>query len=153
MPLSDGYYDGVIYSVERVQLMPNGVGGVSFPSYLYAPVNLPHGAEIVKIICWWEDNVSHVDTNHDPHLELYRCSLNSGVKELMAFLRSHWNDSDRHLQYAPDQSSDYASDSIEHKVIDNYQYNYTLFLYLPKADDDNNFCALGGARIEYKYNP
>ncbi len=153
IPLSDGFYNGVQYSPERIALMPNSIGGINIPSYLYAPVNLPHGAEIVKITCWWEDNVSHVDTDHDPILELYRCSLNSGVKDGMAFLRSHWNDSDRHLQYAPDQSSDYASDSIEYNVIDNYQYEYTLFLYLPKADDDNNFCALGGVRIEYKYNP
>jgi hypothetical protein len=62
----------------------------------------------------------------------------------MVSLVSHWNDSDRHLQYSTD---------IDYRIIDNYRYYYTLRLILPYADDDDNQAAFCGARIHYRYDP
>ena len=150
-PRFKNYWDGLEYEVSRVKLMPNTIPpGVNIWALLYAPVSLPHGAELVKVTCWWEDNV---DTDKKAEMILQRYSLNTGQTEDMATLTSHWNDSERHLQYAPNQSSPYASDYIAHNIIDNYQYGYVIFLYLPGANDGDNYCAFGGVRLEYTYNP
>jgi len=138
--------EGILYDDSKVELQPNGL--VNMATYLVAPVHLPQGAEIIKITCWWEDNIANSCL-----LYLKRASLNSGIVEEMAEMESYWDDDARHLQYVPDQSSSYASDSIAHNIIDNAGYSYSMTVFLRAAEDDNNTAALGGVRIQYRYNP
>jgi hypothetical protein len=115
---------------------------------LVAPVNLPHGAKIIKITCWWEDNV-----DENLYLKLYRYSLDEGDTNYMAQIDSYWNEDGRHCQYAPDPDSYYASDTIEYDIVDNNEYAYVVEIGLPVSEDSTNLNAFYGVRIKYSYTP
>ena len=101
---------------------------------LSAPVYLPHGATVVRVTCWWQDNSSDNAT-----LVLRRTSFNDGRDDQnrMAELESRWHDELRHLSYDAE---------IVTPKIDNYIYFYNLGLNIPPGNKDIIFF---GARIEY----
>lgn len=98
----------------------------------YAPVELPHGAIVVNVSCWWTDRSAS-----NGEVTMIRFLPSSGSYTTMATLTSQWNDSERHMSY---------DDSISVANINNNVYGYALSLHLPAGADDVFF---HGVRIEY----
>jgi hypothetical protein len=88
--------------------------------YYFAPVQLPHNATITKVTFYWYDVHSAID------LTLLRAPMAGTSVEPMAFLSS--------------ESSGYGSDeqtSILYPTINNAQYIYYFYLYMPYIYSDD----------------
>jgi hypothetical protein len=134
-------HDGLWYSPSLVENDTTPFGGNAIT--LYASVNLPQGAEIVRVTCWWEDNTDDAQ-GFQPRLELTRYDHNTTHEDLVALLVSNWNDADRHLSYQT---------AIYNPVVNNYLYGYVAKVFLPEPEDADNYTGFGGMRIQYSYTP
>jgi hypothetical protein len=102
---------------------------------LIASVQLPDGARITGLTCWWSDYSSGTGD-----LFLKKYSFDSGDGTLLAELHSS-GDSGARVS---------ASANINNEVINNQNNFYTLYLKMPKEDAPGFF--FYGARIKYIVN-
>ena len=115
------------------------------PSAFYATVHIPNGTWVTYVSCWWEDQSPDAAV-----FDLVRIKLSTSEKQIMAHMVSWWNDSGRHLQFAPNSSDNNSPNFISYPIIDNDTYAYQIILNLPALDGDDQ-CGIGGIRIKYTY--
>ncbi len=91
------------------------------PAFFNAPVNLPHGAQVVKVTCFYADY--NYDSGGDAFFRLEREALRSPTLHEMAALQSEDN---------PDEPyGETFDDTINDAIIDNSSNQYYLSLQLP----------------------
>jgi hypothetical protein len=119
-------------------LRPNFALSVPAPVYpFYAPVMLPDGVTVTKIIVNWTDN----DTDHGMCMTLDRATHNEGTGSRMATTCCNGGLGERKLNYTTD---------IDDAVIDNVYYKYYLTFHVDGRTNGN--LKLHGVRIQYEYS-
>lgn len=98
-----------------------------------APVNLPNGAIVTKVVIYYYD-----ESSDDMNVYLTRVPLVSGI-EIMATVVSSGNSGYGWAQ----------TEVITNQVIDLQNYAYYLFVYLTGGND--TLLSLSGVRVDYGY--
>jgi hypothetical protein len=109
--------------------------GNTVPTTFYAPVQLPHGATVTKVTFYWYDSID----DDEAYCDLRRNALD-GTDEWVASMVSK--------DAAGAGSTE--TETINNPVVDNANYAYYLYLYLPYVDIDNQTKGYG-VIIEYTF--
>lgn len=98
----------------------------------YAPLQIPNGVEVTKVIFHWYDN----DLEKNITFKMYETTRTAGSTSLVDLLSGI--------------GVGYTSSPVMSAIIDNDKCIYTLYIKLP-ADDGVNYFMFLGAFIEYAY--
>jgi hypothetical protein len=110
--------------------------GSTIPTTFYAPVHLPHGATVTKVTFYWYDSIDGTEAECD-----LKISFLNGSDDWMATMQSSDAGGAGYTE----------TESISYAIIDNSQYAYYLYLYLPYVDID--YYTKGfGVIIEYTFS-
>ncbi|WP_456417922.1 hypothetical protein [Thiolapillus sp.] len=128
--------DGVLFQNDGVTLTPKSGAGNNY----VAGVHLPHGATVRKMTFYWTDK-----SNLDGTLSLFRIDFD-GTETNMAYVQtSGGGASGGGGSFVTASSFD---DSINLPVVDNSQFGYYLWAYLP-IDSNGDPVELHAVVIEY----
>ncbi len=114
------------------------IGSLTGYNIFQAPLNVPNGATITKLVLYYYDT-SH---DYDIMLYLFRKPLAGGNEQEMARVQS-W--------YEPGYDY-YTDETIANNVIDMQNYVYHLEVRFPSPYNTGNDLRFVGARVDYGYS-
>lgn len=114
------------------------IGTLTGYNIFQAPLNVPNGATITKLVLYYYDT-SH---DYDIMLYLFRKPLAGGNEQEMARVQSY---------YQPGYDY-YTDETISYSIIDMQNYVYHLEVRFPSPYDYGNALRFVGARVDYGYS-
>ena len=107
---------------------------INAPVIYYAPVFLPHGATINKLVLYYSDT----DATLNIEANLYRVPLPWSAMSELAIIQSSGSSTTKIYS---------ETTTINNPVVDNQGYGYYVRLYLPASDH----LGVDGFRIDYSF--
>lgn len=143
--VSLSHYDFVMKYPGSVTYITNGISicsSNSSPSELYAPIQLPHGARVNKVVVYFLDNNSTYNLN-------VKLNLHPLLSNEDSYPLADITPATTPPAYSYNSAATTSINSL-YATVNNAASSYLVYLYLPATGGTGALC-LSGVRIDYGY--